>query len=81
MRSSYQRRLAYKVAYTQRRNDDHRQSHRVTHNLYEGSDEAEPVDFDDAVKLGLEALKRIQRQRRLALPGEIELLSGETKEQ
>ncbi len=43
-----------------------------------GSDEAEPVDFDDTVKLGLEALKRIQRQRSVFLPGEIELLPGET---
>ena len=39
------------------------------------------ADELNALHLGIEALKRIRRQRTLFLPGEIVLLSGETIEQ
>ena len=37
-------------------------------------------DFKDSQKLGIEALKRIQRQRKDLMPSERKLLPGETEE-
>lgn len=49
-------------------------------NYMKGSDEAKPVDFDDATKLGIEALKRIH-QCRFPPYGRLEdTLPGETEE-
>ena len=46
-----------------------------------GSDEAEPVDFDDAIKLGIEALKRINSARlQWTDSSPVHLLPGETEE-
>lgn len=44
-----------------------------------GSDEAEPVDFDDAIKLGIEALKRLVARREAEQSQGVSLLPGETK--
>ena len=44
-----------------------------------GSDEAEPVKFDDAILLGIEALKRIVEAREQHLRLGVHLLPGETE--
>ena len=44
-----------------------------------GSNEAEPVDFDDALMLGVEALKRIRDGRTKSYDYFGHLLPGETK--
>ena len=44
-----------------------------------GSDEAEPVDFDDAVLLGIEALKSLRYMRNAEHPVPPTSLPGETK--
>lgn len=44
----------------------------------EGSDEAEPVDFDNALKLLIEAGKHIKRDRELPHYPDHPLLPGET---
>jgi len=44
------------------------------------SDNIEPVDFDTAIKLGLEALKRTIHTRTLHKPNPLDLLPGETPE-
>ena len=48
-------------------------------NYLKGSDEAEPVEFDKFVKLGIEALKRVQKKRRGLYYSEVGLLPGETR--
>ena len=45
-----------------------------------GSDEAEPVEFDKAIKLGIEALKNKLEARRYRVAASSVLLPGETKE-
>lgn len=45
-----------------------------------GSDEAEPVDFDNSILLGIEALKRIKAERTGYETYAPDLLPGETEE-
>lgn len=45
-----------------------------------GSDEAEPVDFDKAINLGIKAMKRIKSDREETINFPDKLLPGETKE-
>lgn len=44
----------------------------------QGKDDAHPLDFDDAVLLGIEALKRVKWHKEQHQPGYYELLPGET---
>jgi len=41
---------------------------------------AEDHDRFDAIKLGIEALKREEQRRRFAIPDSVDLLPGETKD-
>jgi len=49
-------------------------------NYLKGSDETEPVEFDEFVRLGTEALKRLEDIRKDRYPRDLYPLPGETED-